>query len=182
MREFAASLTQWAREVGTWWWAVVVGVFLGGEGLALFIVQLHRFIPWVITAALAVALTGSLLAYHRLRIAALTATAARHTPPGGGTPHQPPLDYQVTALRQVIPKISETMTDVTFLSLQAILLNHPRAGTDPIYEPLHPISCQAGLARLTELGELQQLDNWHWKIIAPAQPHPARRGTHARTR
>jgi hypothetical protein len=66
-----------ARGLGRWWWAAVVGVFLGGEALALFIDQFHRFILWVVIAALAIALTGSLVAYHRLRLAAV---ATRHTP------------------------------------------------------------------------------------------------------
>ncbi len=180
MRKFVTSLTRWAQEVGKWWWAVVVGVILGGESLAVFIHQLHRYIPWVLVAALAIALTGSLLAYHRLRLAELSETA-RHTPPGGGTPLIPPIDYQVGALRQIITKISETMTEVSFSSLGAMLRNHPRTGTDPVYEPLHPSSCQDGLAKLTELGELEQLDLWHWKIITTPQT-PARLARHSRTR
>jgi hypothetical protein len=81
--------------------------------------------------------------------------------PGGGTPHVPPVGYQVTALRQIIAKISETMTEFTFPSLRAVLLNYPRTGTDPVYDPLGPSSCTEGLARLTGLGEIEQLGEDH---------------------
>ena len=173
------SLTQWAQEVSKWWWAVVVGVILGGESLSVFIHQLHRYILWILVAALAIALTGSLLAYHRLRLVELSETA-RHTPPGGGVPHIPPVDYQVTALRQIIAKINETMTEVTYSSLQAMLLNHPRIGTDPVYEPLHPFSCEAGLSRLTEQRQIEKLGHWRWKIITAAENRPAHPAKHAR--
>jgi len=49
------------------------------------------------------------------------------------------------------------MTEFTFPSLRAVLLNYPRTGTDPVYDPLGPSSCTEGLARLTGLGEIEQL-------------------------
>ncbi len=85
-------------------------------------------------------------------------------PPGGAVPHRAPVEYQVNALRQIIAKISETMTEFDFTSLDAMLKNHPRTGTDPVYEPLHAINCQEGLARLTELREIEG-SGWRWKII-----------------
>lgn len=55
MRSFAA----WLRDVGNWWWAAVVGLMLGGVALVQTIQQLHRYLPWVLVAALGVALVGS---------------------------------------------------------------------------------------------------------------------------
>ena len=135
---------EWTQAVSKWWWAAI-SVLLTGEALALFVGQFRHFILWIVIAALEIALMGSFVAYRnlRLRMTSLSATPVPHIPPGGGAPAVPPVDYQVAALRQIVAKISETMTEVTFSSLQAMLLNHPRTGTDPVYEPLGPFSCQA---------------------------------------
>jgi hypothetical protein len=44
-------------------------------------------------------------------------------PPGGGIPHIAPVGYQLYALRQVIHKLSETMTSFDYGNLEAVLLN-----------------------------------------------------------
>lgn len=92
-------------------------------------------------------------------------TPAEVPPPGGGIPHVAPVDYQVSALRQVIAKLGETVSEFGYSSLKAVLQNHQRTGTDPVYEPLHPITCQEGLARLVELGEIEG-SPWSWRIAA----------------
>jgi hypothetical protein len=162
------SFAEWLRAVGKWWWAAVVGLALGGVALAQAVEQLHLYLPWVLVVALAVALVGSFFAYHgerQRRITAQTAAPVREVaPPGGAAPHVAPVDYQVRALRQIIAKLSETLTEFDYTSLDAVLMNHQRTGTDAVYEPLHPMACQAGLARLVELGELEGAP-WRWKII-----------------
>lgn len=115
---------------------------------------------------LAVALAGSFVAYHRERQRRLSLENQPREvpPPGGGVPAVPPIEYQVNALRQVISKLAETLTEFDYTSLDAVLKNHQRTGTDPVYEPLHPPSCQAGLARLVELREIEGAP-WQWKIV-----------------
>lgn len=166
MRETLNSLIQWAREVGGWWWTAVVGVTLGGVALLGFVQQLHQYLLWVLVAALVIALAASFLAYHRERQKCVATPAARAEipPPGGGVPHVAPVEYQVNALRQVIAKLAGTLTEFDYLSLDAVLKNHPRTGTDPLYEPLHASACEMGLARLAQLGDIEG-SLWHWKII-----------------
>ncbi len=179
VREVLTVFTEWTRAVSRWWWAAL-SVLLTGEALALFVGQFRHFILWIVIVALEIALMGSFVAYRnlRLRTTSLAAPPVPHIPPGGGAPAVPPVDYQVAALRQIVAKMSETMIEVTFSSLQAMLLNHPRTGTDPVYEPLGPFSCQTGLDRLMELGELEKVDEWRWKIVTsgpvPAGHRPAR--------
>lgn len=67
------------------------------------------------------------------------------------------------ALRQVIAKLSETLTEFDYLSLDAVLKNYQQTGTDPVYEPLHAAACEPGLAELVELGELEG-QPWRCKI------------------
>jgi hypothetical protein len=87
-----------------------------------------------------------------------------------------PVDYQVKALRQVIAKLSETLGEFGYSSLDAVLQNLQRTGTDPVYEPLHAITCQEGLAKLVELGEIEG-SPWSWRIpgkaAEPAIARPA---------
>ena len=86
VRELLGSLTQWARDVGRWWWAVV-GVVLGGVAIVTATEQLHRYLPWVIVAALVIALAGSFLAYHQERQNRLAAAAPQpEEPPPASTP------------------------------------------------------------------------------------------------
>jgi hypothetical protein len=174
---------EWTQAVSKWWWAAAT-FLLTGEALVLFIDQFHHFTLWIVIIALEIALLGSFVAYRKLklRMTALDAPAAQHIPPGGGAPAVPPVEYQVAALRQIIAKISETMTEVTFSSLSAMLLNQQRTGTDPVYEPLGPFSCQAGLNRLTELGELKKVDEWHWTIVRSPQAPQGHQAAHARLR
>lgn len=182
MREPLATFVEWTQAVSKWWWAAV-SVLLTGEALALFIVQFQHFILWIFIAALDIALVASFVAYRRLKLtASLAGATARHIPPGGGVPAIPPVEYQVAALRQIVAKIGETMPEVTFPSLREVLLNHPRIGTDPVYEPLGPFACQVGLDRLAELGELEKLADWRWKIVRPAQIPAPHRPAHARAR
>ncbi len=174
---------EWTQAVSKWWWAAV-SVLLTGEALALFIIQFQHFILWIFIVALEIGLIASFVAYRKLKLrtTSLAETAGPHIPPGGGAPAVPPVDYQVAALRQIVAKISETMPDVTFSSLRAVLLKQPRTGIDPVYEPLGPFSCRAGLDRLTELGELEKVDEWRWKIVRPTQASSPHRPAHARAR
>jgi hypothetical protein len=133
VRDALRSFTAWLRDVGNWWWAVVVGLVLGGVALVQTIKQLHRYLAWVLVAALGVALVDSFLAYHRerqRRIAAQTSPQVREVPPpGGGIPYVAPVDYQVRALRQIIAKLSDIVTDFDYTGLDAILKNYQRSGT-----------------------------------------------------
>ena len=183
VREPLASFMEWTQAVSRWWWAAV-SVLLTGEALALFIIQFQHFILWIFIVALEIGLMASFVAYRKLKLrtTSLAATAVPHTPSWGGAPAVPPVDYQVAALRQIVAKISETMPEVTFSNLRAVLLNQPRMGTDPVYEPLGPFSCRAGLERLTELGELEKVDEWRWKIVRSAQAPSPHRPAHARAR
>jgi hypothetical protein len=161
------SLLSWLRDVGKWWWAVVVGLALGGVSLVATIRQLHRDLLCAVVAVLTVALAGSFVAYNRERQRRLSLEKQPRevAPPGGGVPAVPPIEYQVNALRQVIGKLAETLTEFDYTSLDAVLKNYQRTGTDPVYEPLRPFSCQAGLAQLVELREIEG-SPWRWKIVA----------------
>jgi hypothetical protein len=182
VQEPLATFAEWTQAVSKGWWAAL-GVLLTGEALALFIVQFQHFILWIFIAALDIALGASFVAYRKLKLTTSPAsTAVQHIPPGGGAPAIPPVEYQVTALRQIVAKIAETTPEVTFSSLRAVLLNHPRTGTDPVYEPLGPFSCQAGLERLAKLGELEKVADWRWKIVRPARALSPHRPAHARAR
>lgn len=99
-----------------------------------------------------------------------------HEPPGGGIPIVPPLRYQVIQLRQAIAKLAETGAFDMFTEweLHQIMLNHPRTGTDPVYEPLHAGSCRSGLMALVQLGELEEVSPMHYRV--------ARRATRGRGR
>jgi hypothetical protein len=171
MNEFFTSLGQWVREVGKWWWALVVGVVLGGIGLVAFIDQFRRHWYWLAIVALVIALAGSVRAYHRLRLAACAAPSPLREvpPPGGGAPHVPPLDYQVNALRQIIAKLSETTTEFGYQDLDSMLKNLQRTGTDSVYEPLNFVACMESLAHLAKLGEITEIDNWRWRINQAGQ-------------
>jgi hypothetical protein len=171
MNELMTSIGQWAREVGKWWWGLVVGVVLGCVALVAFIDQFHRYWYWLVIVGVTIALAGSVRAYHRLRLATYAALLPRREipPPGGGTPHVAPVEYQVNALRQIIAKLSQTMTDFGVQNLDNMLKNHQRTGTDGVYEPLHFIACEDGLARLAELGEITKIGNWRWRINQTGQ-------------
>jgi hypothetical protein len=97
---------------------------------------------------------------HALRLRAEKVT---HQPPGGGIPLHAPTEYQVDALRQVVPRLAEAMDTFGFWELNETLKNLPRRNVDPVYEPLS--YCDEGLARLVELGELESLGSNSWRII-----------------
>jgi hypothetical protein len=87
-------------------------------------------------------------------------------PRGGGPPLVQPVGYQVNALWQVIAKPGETLTGFGHIELDVMLQKLHRTGTDAVCKPLHAITChQEGLARLTELGEIEGTP-WRWNIVS----------------
>jgi hypothetical protein len=86
-----------------------------------------------------------------------------HQPPGGGIPLHAPVEYQVAALRQVIPRVSEVIPVFSYWEVEETLKNLPRRGTDPAFEPLRSID--EGLERLVELGELEKVEPGGWRIV-----------------
>jgi hypothetical protein len=83
----------------------------------------------------------------------------------GGSPMLAPTEYQVRALRQVVAKIAETSDSFDNQVLNAALLNLPRKHMDPIYEPLYPTSCRAGLNELVKRGELIEFRYFQFQIV-----------------
>ena len=87
-----------------------------------------------------------------------------------------------SALRQVISKLNETMTEFGYPNLEGILLNYQRSGTDPVYEPLRATMVDKGIAELTRLGEIYPIGvdeapapevpvnpgQWHFKFVPSA--------------
>jgi hypothetical protein len=74
--------------------------------------------------------------------------------------------YQVSALRQVIPRLSETMVEFDLFTLRQVMKNLPRTGTDPIYEPLDATGCSQGLQSLVALGVLtSERPSGPWRIV-----------------
>ncbi len=67
-------------------------------------------------------------------------------------------------LRQVLKEIAATGSEVDYSTLDSVLRNMSRSGTNPIYEPLHPFTCQEGLAHLVKRGDLVPTGNWRWRI------------------
>jgi hypothetical protein len=129
----------------------------------------HHRLTWLVITGLAVlAAVFALIAYdeHRRR---LNAETRLHQPPGGGLPLLAPVEYQVTALRQVIARVTETRDEIDLGTIAEVLKNLPRTGTDTIYEPLGWGGCGPGLAHLVELGELEPIgpgDHAHaWRIL-----------------
>jgi hypothetical protein len=127
----------------------------------------HHRLTWLVITGLAVLLAVfALIAYdeHRRRV---QVEARSHQPPGDGLPLVPPVDYQVTALRQLVARVGETQQNFDLGMVGEVLKNLPRTNTDPIYEPMGFWSCASGLKRLVELGELEPLgDPPHaWRIV-----------------
>ena len=77
----------------------------------------------------------------------------------------PPLQYQVTALREVVARVAETTGQLDMFTLIDGLKKLPRTGTDPTYEPLTAGACREGLEQLVEHGELQVISSYSWRIV-----------------
>ncbi len=144
-------------------WFALVSVVATVVGVATFAVTEHLKWAWLAIAGLlllAASLAWTAHDEHRKRIAADEAT---HRPPGGGIPLLSPVEYQVNALRHVIPRLSEVMDRFGYMELDAVMKNLPRRGVDPVYEPLR--TWEEGLARLVELGELERVNQGSWRIV-----------------
>jgi hypothetical protein len=146
-------------------WVSLVGLGLTLAGIAALVAEAGRQWAWLAIGGLVllvVSLGWTARDEHRRRVAAEEAT---HQPPGGGLPMYAPAAYQVTALHQVVPRISEAMTEFGLLELQETMKNLPRRGTDPLYEPLSGLSCDEGLAALVEEGMLEAIGTHAWRIV-----------------
>lgn len=112
------------------------------------------------------------------------AIQAQQAGTGGATPLLPPLDYQTDQLRQAVTLIGRSMSEFDFQVLQSVLTNSAstRERRDPIYEPLHPFSCDDGLQTLVDAGEIESLGTpYSFRITPPsladtsdADPRPGR--------
>jgi hypothetical protein len=146
-------------------WIALVGLAFTLAGIGTLVSKAGRDWAWLVLVGLAllvVSLGWTARDEHKLRVGAEEAT---HQPPGGGVPMYAPVEYQVSALRQVIKRLSEGMDEFGFFELTETLKNLPRRGADPVYEPLSGLSCDEGLARLVELGELESLGSNSWRIV-----------------
>lgn len=99
---------------------------------------------------------------------------AQRTGGGGVLPLSPPTDYQIRALRQVLPDIKSAMPGFDAVTLAAAMANAKRSDTNPIFEPLHGMACQDGLAELAAAGELVAFGPGVWRfppdVASPADP------------
>jgi type II secretory pathway component PulF len=68
-----SAILAWAKDVGKWWWAAVVGVGLGAVALFQALQHLRNHRAWVVAIALAVILIGSFRAYRSERARRLKA-------------------------------------------------------------------------------------------------------------
>jgi len=142
-------------------WIALVSLGATILGVVTFAVTEHLPWAWLAIGSLALLVLSAgwtVRDEHQRRIAA---EDAPHQPPGDGIPLHAPVDYQVAALRQAIPRLAETMEDFGEWELEEVLKNLPRRHVDPIYEPLR--SCGEGLARLAELGEIEAAEHG-WSI------------------
>jgi hypothetical protein len=184
LRFWGRALKRGVSSLNTWagWFGLIVLALGVAAGIAVPLV--FHVTPWVtavilLAAVVVVLLEGSYLEWKdidsrrraaELALDATTASRPEVAPPGGAPPHAATTDYQINALRQIIAKMSETMTEFRFQNLQAMLQNYQRTGTDPVYEPLTPFTCEDGLTRLAELDEIEKVGPWHWRIIADDPP------------
>ena len=142
---------------------VIIGALGAGLMVAGLTAQWHA-LPRLIVLLVGLALLAFALFHGRSQ------RTGEVLPPGGGIPLVPPIDYQVNVLRQVIARTSESTPQFDLITLQAVTKNLPRTGTDPIYEPLDPLSCEEGFQVLIDSGELENMNpeqthSWGpWKI------------------
>jgi hypothetical protein len=146
-------------------WIALVGLGLTVLGVVQLALQAGRNWAWLAIggmALLVISLGWTVRDEHQRRVAA---EDAPHRPPGDGVPLRSPVGYQVAALHQAIPRLTDAGLDQFGLwELEDALKNLPRRGVDPVYEPLR--SCDEGLTRLVELGELEEVaPNGPWRIL-----------------
>ena len=142
----------------------VIGLASTLAGVVTLAVTAHQHWAWLAIGGMALIMVGvawTARDEHQRRIALENAT---HKPPGGGLPVYPPVEYQVDALRQVIPRLAEAgLTEFGYRELEETLKNLPRQGTDPLFEPLR--SYDEGLERMVELGELEKIEGGGWRFV-----------------
>jgi hypothetical protein len=136
----------------------------GSVCLAAYSNKLALEISGPILVVVSVALFTSIIWGWPIRT--LRSQGAEVEPPGHKVAWTAPVDYQVTALRQALAKLKQAGTTTFGLyELDVMFYKLPRRGTDPVYEPFRGINCDAGLARLVELGELNVIsDGVRWEI------------------
>jgi len=79
-------------------------------------------------------------------------------------PFDPPLDYQVRVLRQLIVYMSSEVDRFQVADLPSVLERAPRTGKDRRYEPISPYLLREGLDQLTADGELEY-EKGRWRIV-----------------
>jgi hypothetical protein len=78
-------------------------------------------------------------------------------------PIAPPASYQAAAVKAALPLIAQTGSDFDIRVLDTVLMLMERK-REPIYEPLHAVSCEAGLAELLAEGAITQIDRLTFRI------------------
>jgi hypothetical protein len=144
-------------------WLALVGTVSTLAGIVALVADAGRNWAWLAIAGLLLLVLSvgwTARDEHQRRV---VAEGAKHQPPGGGIPLHAPTEYQVNALRQVLPRLAEAMDTFGFWELNETLKNLPRSNVDPVYEPLS--YCDEGLARLVELGELEAPQPGSWRIV-----------------
>jgi hypothetical protein len=145
-------------------WIALVSFAATVAGIVGFAATEHLKWAWFAIVGLALLVASFAWTAYDERQKRLVAEDRPHIPPGDGVPLYSPVEYQVKALRQAIPKLAEAgLTTFGEWEVEETLKNLPRRGVDPVYEPLR--SVDAGLARLAELGELEKTQNGAWRII-----------------
>jgi len=145
-------------------WFALVGVLLTLAGIGALVSEAGRQWAWLAIGGLAllvVSLGWTARDEHQHRVAA---EDLPHRPPGDGIPLYAPVDYQVNALRQVLPRVAETISPFGYWEVEETLKNMPRRGVDPVYEPLRTVD--EGLKRMVELGELETVGKGgRWRFV-----------------
>ena len=128
--------------------------------IGLFAASNFRLWAWLAIAFLlswAVAFAWTARVEHGARVVAEN-RAHEVMPPGHPVAWMAPLEYQEDAVRQCVAKMRESNTPQFALTdLDVMLAKLQRQRTDPVYEPLSGLSCEDGLAKLVERGELRSL-------------------------
>jgi len=145
-------------------WIALMSLVATIAGIAALASEAGREWAWLAIGGLAllvVSLAWTARDEYRRRVAAETAT---HQPPGGGLPVSPPVEYQVDALRQVIPRMAGAgLSEFGYWELREVFKNLPAAGHRSPVRADHRIRHE-GLARLVELGQLEASGNGRWRV------------------
>jgi hypothetical protein len=142
-------------------WVSLVGLISTAAGVVTFAANGHVRWAWLAIGGLALLVVSSAWTAHDEHRRRVALESTPHQPPGDGVPLHAPTEYQVKALRQVVPRVAETINPFGYWELEETLKNMPRHGVDPVYEPLR--SVDEGLERMVELGELEKTERG-WRL------------------